>query len=65
MLINTDTDVYTKVDGRYKCILKYRKNVIPQEMCNTLWESLKGAAPLQRGRAEAAGIPKEGEIYSI
>jgi len=64
MLIDTDTDVYTKVEGKYKCILKYRKNVIPQEMCDTLWESLKGAAPLQRGRAESAGIPKEGEIYS-
>ena len=53
LLITSDSDVYTS-EG--ELLFKFRKNIIPNNMCETLYENLKGVAVLQRGRAEASGM---------
>lgn len=53
ILITSNSDVYTN-DGIL--LLKFRKNVIPSDLCQTLYDNLKGVATLQRGRAEASGM---------
>ena len=60
-ILKTDCDVYTTDN---KLLLKFRKNVIDKDDCSTLFQNMKSAAPKSRGRAKAAGIPENGEIYS-
>jgi hypothetical protein len=52
-LINFDADIYT---DKGDLICKFRKNIIPDDMCKILYENLKGVATLQRGRPEASGL---------
>jgi len=60
-IFSNNIDIYTD-EG--KLLLRFRKNVIPDEASKTLFNNLKSAAPLTRGRAKAAGIPEDGKIYS-
>lgn len=60
-IFSSDIDVYTEEEN---LLLRFRKNVIPDEASNILFKNLKSAAPLSRGRAKAAGIPEDGKIYS-
>lgn len=63
-LITEDSDVYTVQNGKRKIILRFRKHVLPDNMCSTLWSSLKSVGNMQRGRSEATGMKKD-EIYSM
>jgi len=60
-IFSSDIDIYTD-EG--KLLLRFRKNVIPEEASKVLFKNLKSAAPRARGRAKAAGIPEDGQIYS-
>ena len=60
LILKEDCNVYTE-EG--KLLLKFRKNKISKSYCDLLFNNMKGAAVKTRGRAIAAGIPKEG-IYS-
>jgi hypothetical protein len=60
LILKEDCNVYTE-EG--KLLLKFRKNKISKSYCDLLFNNMKGAAVKTRGRAIAAGIPKEG-LYS-
>lgn len=51
-LFSTDVDIFDKESG--KCLAKFRKGVIPPELCVAAYENLLGAASLTDSRATAA-----------
>ena len=60
-IIDKDFDIYTDNDV---LLAKFRKNLFSTTDTNILFDNMKSAAPKTRGRAKAAGIPENGEIYS-
>ena len=55
-IINIDTDVYyINENNEEKLLLKFRKNVISEELCKLGWESYKHLAKPSRGRGASAG----------
>jgi hypothetical protein len=64
-IINTNTDVYYNVNGVYKLLLKFRKNVISDDVIDIGWKSYKDLAKPSRGRGASAGpINTEGQYWS-
>jgi hypothetical protein len=59
-IVKEDCNIYTE-EGRL--LLKFRKKRISETDCDILFVNMKGAGIKTRGRAIAAGIPKEG-LYS-
>lgn len=55
-IVDTNTDVYWKDEtGELHLLLKFRKNVIPDELLKIGWESYKDLAKASRGRGASAG----------
>jgi len=55
-IVNSNTDVYRLDDeGNKHLLLKFRKNVIPDELINIGWDSYKDLAKASRGRGASAG----------
>jgi hypothetical protein len=54
-VLTTDADVYIEEDGTKKLLLKFRKNVISEELIKIGWDSYKKLAKPSRGRGAAAG----------
>ena len=55
-IINEDSDVYYyDNDNNKKLLLKFRKNVISDEMCKLGWNAYKHLAKPSRGRGASAG----------
>lgn len=64
-IINEDTDVYYNEGGIYKLLLKFRKNVISDELIDIGWKSYKDLAKSSRGRGASAGpINVSGQYWS-
>ena len=64
-LVKEDTDVYYNDDGIYKLLLKFRKNVISDDLIDIGWNSYKELAKPSRGRGASAGpIDTEGQYWS-
>ena len=64
-IINTNTDVYYNDNGVYKLLLKFRKNVIPDDIIDIGWNSYKNLAKPSRGRGASAGpINSSGQYWS-
>ena len=64
-IVNEDCDVYYNDNGIYKLLLKFRKNVISEDLLKIGWDSYKNLAKASRGRGAAAGpIDKEGQYWS-
>ena len=64
-LVKEDTDVYYNDDGIYKLLLKFRKNVISDDLIDIGWNSYKDLAKPSRGRGASAGpIDTEGQYWS-
>jgi hypothetical protein len=64
-IIDTDTDVYYNDNGVYKLLLKFRKNVISDDMIDIGWNSYKNLAKPSRGRGASAGpINSSGQYWS-
>lgn len=56
-IVNSNTDVYRLDDeGNRHLLLKFRKNVIPDNLIKTGWDSYKDLAKASRGRGASAGI---------
>lgn len=54
-LINTDSDIILKENGKETIIAKFRKNAINQDLCELGWNNYKNAATPSRGRGASAG----------
>ena len=55
-IVNSNTDVYRLDDeGNKHLLLKFRKNVIPDELIKIGWDSYKDLAKASRGRGASAG----------
>ena len=55
-IVDTNTDVYWKDEtGELHLLLKFRKNVIPDELLKIGWDSYKDLAKASRGRGASAG----------
>ena len=54
-LVKEDTDVYYNDNGIYKLLLKFRKNVISDDLIDIGWQSYKDLAKPSRGRGASAG----------
>ena len=55
-IVNSNTDVYRLDDeGNKHLLLKFRKNVIPDSLIKTGWDSYKDLAKASRGRGASAG----------
>ena len=64
-LVKEDTDIYYNDDGIYKLLLKFRKNVISDDLIDIGWNSYKDLAKPSRGRGASAGpIDTEGQYWS-
>jgi len=64
-LVKEDTDIYYNDDGIYKLLLKFRKNVISDDLIDIGWNSYKELAKPSRGRGASAGpIDTEGQYWS-
>ena len=64
-IVNNDTDVYYNDNGIYKLLLKFRKNVISNDLIDIGWQSYKDLAKPGRGRGAAAGpINTSGTYWS-
>jgi hypothetical protein len=64
-VINSDIDVYYIENGEKKILLKFRKNVIDDNLIKIGWESYKKLAKPSRGRGASAGpIDKQGTYWS-
>ena len=64
-IINEDSDVYYNDSGVYKLLLKFRKNVIDDELIDIGWKSYKDLAKASRGRGASAGpINVSGQYWS-
>jgi len=64
-LVKEDTDVYYNDNGIYKLLLKFRKNVISDDLVDIGWQSYKDLAKPSRGRGASAGpIDTEGQYWS-
>ena len=64
-LLEEDTDVYYNNNGIYKLLLKFRKNVISDDLIDIGWNSYKDLAKPSRGRGASAGpIDTEGQYWS-
>ena len=64
-ILNSDTDVYYNDNGIYKLLLKFRKNVISDNIIDIGWQSYKDLAKPGRGRGAAAGpINASGKYWS-
>ena len=64
-LVKEDTDVYYNDNGIYKLLLKFRKNVISDDLVDIGWRSYKDLAKPSRGRGASAGpIDTEGQYWS-
>ena len=56
-IVNSNTDVYRLDDeGNKHLLLKFRKNVIPDNLIKIGWDSYKDLAKASRGRGASAGI---------
>ena len=72
-IIKEDTDIYYyDTDNNKKLLLKFRKNVISDEMCELGWNAYKTLAKPSRGRGASAGpidpdstYWKKRELYNI
>tara|TARA_R110000796_G_scaffold98987_5_gene206840 strand:- start:571 stop:2190 length:1620 start_codon:yes stop_codon:yes gene_type:complete len=51
-IVDVDTDCYTD-DGRL--LFKFRKNIIPPELCKVAWDNYRTLAKPSRGRGASAG----------
>lgn len=55
-IVDSNTDVYWKDEtGELHLLLKFRKNVIPDELLKIGWDSYKDLAKASRGRGASAG----------
>ena len=65
-IIDSDTDVYYLDENNNKILLlKFRKNVISDELIDLAWTSYKDLAKPSRGRGASAGpIDTEGQYWS-
>ena len=55
-IVNSNTDVYRLDDeGNKHLLLKFRKNVIPDDLIKIGWDSYKDLAKASRGRGASAG----------
>jgi hypothetical protein len=55
-IVNSNTDVYRlDEEGNKHLLLKFRKNVIPDSLIKTGWDSYKDLAKASRGRGASAG----------
>ena len=55
-IVSSNTDVYRLDDeGNRHLLLKFRKNVIPDKLIKTGWDSYKDLAKASRGRGASAG----------
>ena len=64
-LVKEDTDIYYSDNGIYKLLLKFRKNVISDDLIDIGWQSYKDLAKPSRGRGASAGpIDTEGQYWS-
>lgn len=54
-IINFDANIYYNDNGIYRLLLKFRKNIIPNNLLDLGWESYKNLAKASRGRGAAAG----------
>tara|TARA_B100001094_G_scaffold135535_2_gene131260 strand:- start:4892 stop:5896 length:1005 start_codon:yes stop_codon:yes gene_type:complete len=64
-LVKEDTDIYYNDNGIYKLLLKFRKNVISDDLIDIGWNSYKDLAKPSRGRGASAGpIDTEGQYWS-
>jgi len=66
VIISENTDVYgLDSQGNKKLLFKFRKNVIPQELCDIGFSNFKSLAKPSRSRGAAAGpIDTEGVYFS-
>tara|TARA_Y100001980_G_C14555052_1_gene342810 strand:+ start:4150 stop:5133 length:984 start_codon:yes stop_codon:yes gene_type:complete len=63
-VINSDTDVYyLDENNEKKLLLKFRKNVISDELIDLAWDSYKDLAKPSRGRGAAAGPINLESVY--
>ena len=62
-LIKEDTDVYYNDNGIYKLLLKFRKNVISDDLIDIGWQSYKDLAKPSRGRGASAGPINSSGLY--
>tara|TARA_B110001469_G_scaffold126883_1_gene145790 strand:+ start:2726 stop:3736 length:1011 start_codon:yes stop_codon:yes gene_type:complete len=64
-IIDCDSDVYYNDNGVHKLLLKFRKNVIDDELIDIGWKSYKDLAKASRGRGASAGpINVSGQYWS-
>lgn len=54
-LINTDSDIILKENGKETVIAKFRKNAISNKSCDLGWDNYRKAATPSRGRGASAG----------
>jgi len=63
-VVDSDTDVYYMDGDDKKLLLKFRKNVIKDDLIKIGWDSYKNLAKPSRGRGASAGpIDKEGTYW--
>ena len=67
-LVQNNIDIYyiqENTDGskQEKLLLKFRKNAIPEELCQLGWKSYKDLAKASRGRGASAGPIDETSVY--
>ena len=62
-LVKEDTDVYYNDNGIYKLLLKFRKNVISDDLIDIGWQSYKDLAKPSRGRGASAGPINSSGLY--
>ena len=63
-IINEDSDIYYyDNDNNKKLLLKFRKNVISDEMCELGWNAYKHLAKPSRGRGASAGPIDQNSTY--
>ena len=62
-LVKEDTDIYYSDNGIYKLLLKFRKNVISNDLIDIGWQSYKDLAKPSRGRGASAGPINSSGLY--
>ena len=54
-VVNKDLDIYYMDNGKKKLLLKFRKNIISEDLVKLGWDSYKKLAKPSRGRGASAG----------
>ena len=62
-VLTSDIDVYYNDNGIYKLLLKFRKNVISDDLIDIGWQSYKDLAKPSRGRGASAGPINSSGLY--